>query len=155
MRKKISKLAMVRFLLSALVAWIAFSVWSRGLSQDQTPKVHITRSAAKQTHEVSGAKLYVSYCASCHGRDGKGDGPAAPALKGAPTDLTLLASNNGGKFPADHVMHVLSSEAEVTVHGSKEMPVWGPIFRRLSPDQNLGVLRANNVTNYLKSIQAK
>lgn len=155
MRKKISKPTIVRFLMSALAAWFAFTVGSWGLPQDQASKVHVSRVTAKQNPEISGAKLYLSYCATCHGRDGKGRGPAAPGLKIAPPDLTLLAKNIGGKFPAERVMHVLNSEAEITVHGSKEMPVWGPIFRRLSSDQNLGVLRAGNVTDYLRSIQAK
>jgi mono/diheme cytochrome c family protein len=155
MRKEISKLTIVRLLMSALAAWFAFTVGSWGLPQDQASKVHVSRVAAKQNPEVSGSKVYLSYCATCHGRDGKGQGTATPGLKIAPPDLTLLAKNNGGKFPTEHVMHILNSETALTAHGSREMPVWGPIFRRLSSDQNLGVLRAGNVTDYLRSIQAR
>jgi cytochrome c553 len=34
-----------------------------------------------------GRDLFEFYCASCHGRDGKGSGPVAPALKTPPPHL--------------------------------------------------------------------
>ena len=48
----------------------------------------------------SGKQMYDSYCAVCHGKDAKGNGPAASAMKTAPTDLSQLAKNAGGKYPA-------------------------------------------------------
>jgi mono/diheme cytochrome c family protein len=126
-----------------------------GRSQEQKPQVNVKKLPVQQTGEIAGANLFRSYCATCHGRDGKGDGPAASALKTTPPDLTVLARNNGGKFPEDHLMHILSNESEYPVHGSKDMPVWGPIFRKMGPDQNMGMLRAHNVVQYLRSIQAK
>lgn len=98
----------------------------------------------------------MNYCASCHGKSGKGDGPAAGALKQPPTDLTTLARMNGGKFPADHVMAVLNAKTEVTAHGSKDMPVWGRVFWTMSEGHSSIVqLRITNLSNYLESIQAK
>jgi mono/diheme cytochrome c family protein len=127
-----------------------------GRSQDQPSQVTVKKVPVWQTGEISGAKLFHSYCAACHGQDGKGGGPAASALNTRPPDLTALAKNNGGKFPENHVLLVLSSsESETPVHGSKDMPIWGPIFRTMGADQNLGTLRAHNVAEYLKSIQAK
>jgi mono/diheme cytochrome c family protein len=35
-----------------------------------------------------GRAAYATYCASCHGQGGKGDGPAAAALSPKPRDLT-------------------------------------------------------------------
>jgi len=35
---------------------------------------------------AAGAQLYATYCASCHGPDGKGDGPVAAALKPPPAN---------------------------------------------------------------------
>ena len=55
----------------------------------------------------SGKEMFNSYCAVCHGKDGKGDGPAASAMKTPPTDLTLLAKNSGGKYPSSHVAAVI------------------------------------------------
>jgi mono/diheme cytochrome c family protein len=138
-----------------LILYAGIASFVPAQSPDQASKVKVEKVPARPTSEVSGSNLYHSYCATCHGQDGKGNGPAAPALKTTPTDLTLLAKNNGGKFPVDHVMNVLSNNSEYAVHGSKDMPIWGPIFRRLGADQSLGNLRARNVTKYLESIQAK
>lgn len=125
-------------------------------AQEQKPQVKVVKVPARGTTEIAGAKLYREFCAACHGRDGKGDGPAGPALKTVPTDLTYLARNHGGKFPADHVMNVLSNESDYLAHGSSDMPIWGPIFNHLGgADRPRGLLRAKNVTDYLKLTQAK
>ncbi|HEV2495716.1 MAG TPA: cytochrome c [Terriglobia bacterium] len=123
-------------------------------SQEQNPAVKIRKVPAQQTHEVAGDKLFQTYCAVCHGKDEKGNGPAAPALKTAPPDLTLLAKNNNGTFPDSRIFHILSNPQQA-VHGSKDMPIWGPIFRGMSSTTSTAQLRASNLTEYLKSIQAK
>lgn len=123
--------------------------------QASKPSVKVEKVPVRQTGAVSGKELYLDHCAVCHGTDGKGSGPAAPALKTAPPDLTLLAKNNGGKFPSTHIVHILDSNPGAAVHGSQEMPIWGPIFRRMGPDPNLGHLRALNVSRYIESMQAK
>src|SRR5579864_1808133 len=38
-------------------------------------------------------------------------------------------------------------------HGSREMPVWGPIFHQIQEDRDYGEVRLQNITDYLKSIQ--
>jgi mono/diheme cytochrome c family protein len=107
-----------------------------------------------KTSPISGTEMFSHYCAACHGPDGKGNGPAAPALKKAPTDLTRLAANNGGVFPERSVRGTLASGA-VVAHGSQEMPIWGDLLRSLGPDPNIVHLRLANLTAYVKSIQAK
>jgi len=142
--------------LLVLMIWCAtFAFLTPARSQDQASKPKVQKVPVQQTNEVSGSQLFHSYCAVCHGQDGKGNGPAAAALKSAPANLTLLTKNNGGKFPADHVKHILSTNSEYAVHGSPDMPIWGPIFRRMGSDQNLGYLRAQNLTEYIRSIQEK
>ena len=47
-----------------------------------------------------GVDNFRNYCAPCHGRDGAGHGPVAPALKVAPADLTKLSAKNNGVFLA-------------------------------------------------------
>jgi mono/diheme cytochrome c family protein len=138
-----------------LVGGAAMTFLVPALSQDQGSKAKIERVPLKEDNETSGAKLYHSHCAACHGQDGRGNGPAARALKTAPTDLTQLARNSGGKFPSDHVWSVLTNESDYPIHGSKDMPIWGPIFSRSGTEQNMGHLRAHNLVEYLRSVQAK
>jgi hypothetical protein len=88
--------------------------------------------------------------------DGKGDGPAASALKMSATNLTTLAAKAGGTFPAAHVAAVIQGDAVTPAHGSKDMPVWGPIFLSIGGHSAAQVqLRIRNLTNYLESIQVK
>jgi len=131
-----------------LVAVIALAVAGLGQKVKQT--------SAPPTSAASGQEMYVSYCAACHGQDLKGGGPAAAALKVAPTDLTTLARRNGGKFPTPHVSHIIAGEEVYPAHGSKDMPVWGPAFRALSQhDKSVVMLRIDNLTKYLEEHQVK
>ena len=124
-------------------------------SKDSTQKTEIRKVSAPQISAANGAANYKAYCAACHGASGKGDGPAASALKLPPTDLTRLSANTGGKFPAMHVQTMIR-DAEGTAHGSKDMPIWGPIFRAVSSGNQSDVeLRVNNLTKYIESIQTK
>jgi mono/diheme cytochrome c family protein len=112
-------------------------------------KVPITRTSA-----TSGQEMFVTYCAVCHGKDGKGDGPAVEALKGKPADLTQLAKKNGGKYPENHVVATISS-VSTPAHGSKEMPMWGPLFSSVSSNQGEVHLRVANLTRYIETLQEK
>jgi mono/diheme cytochrome c family protein len=142
------------FLFPLLIACLVLGSVSHVRSQEQPSKVKIKKVPAEPTQEVSGAKLFQTYCAVCHGKDGKGNGPAVSALKSPPPDLTLLAKNNGGKFPDSRVFHDLDNPTEAP-HGSKDMPIWGDIFRSMGPSSVYGRARAATVTDFLKSIQAK
>jgi mono/diheme cytochrome c family protein len=104
----------------------------------------------------SGKAMYQDYCASCHGTDGRGEGPAAPALKTAPSNLTTLALKNGGTFPEARVAAVIQGDTMSSSHGGKDMPVWGPVFRTLGQHQTSEAqLRIHNLVKYLESIQQK
>jgi mono/diheme cytochrome c family protein len=116
--------------------------WTR-----RTPKVSIL--------PLDGAKIFRNYCASCHGVNGNGDGPVAPALKTKIPRLTTLARRNHGQFPAAHVHSIIAGDQVRASHGSPEMPVWGPIFHQIENDQDLGYVRLENVTEYLNTIQQK
>lgn len=114
----------------------------------------IKKVPIKPTAADSGEEMYKEYCGACHGKAGKGDGPAVAALKAPPPDLTLLAKNNGGKFPAEHVSAVLQMGVVEAAHGSKDMPVWGPLFGSVShQDPAITHLRISNLTDFIKSIQ--
>jgi mono/diheme cytochrome c family protein len=105
-------------------------------------------------YSVRGPDLYHAHCAACHGPEGKGNGPAAAALKTKPVNLTILAKNNGGKFPTQRVQKFISGDdPSLLSHGSREMPVWGPIFHQIEEDQDFGNVRLKNLIKYLESIQ--
>ena len=138
-----------------LGAGLVIVVGASAGSQDQPkPSGEIKMVPVQPNNVVHGTPLYRQYCAACHGTAGKGNGPAAPALKTPPADLTMLAKNNNGKFPDRKVLNVLENGTDVAAHGSKDMPTWGPIFRSIGPE-NLRHLREANLIDYLKSIQEK
>jgi mono/diheme cytochrome c family protein len=85
------------------------------------------KQAATSPPPKSGAGTYKEYCAVCHGKSGKGDGPAASALKVRPTDLTTLSRRHGGKYPDAYVVDVLRNGVWLNAHGTSEMPIWGPL----------------------------
>jgi mono/diheme cytochrome c family protein len=103
---------------------------------------------------TQGVDLFHAYCAACHGTNGKGHGPAAVALKTAPADLTTLSKNNSGQFPTARVRKVIMGDDVLASHGSREMPVWGPIFHQVEADVDRGNVRLENLTRYLESIQS-
>lgn len=107
-----------------------------------------------RTYVPSGQQMYKQYCAACHGADGKGHGPAASYLKAPPPDLTTLAKRHLGKFPYQYVSNVLEFGTGPSVHGSSDMPTWGPIFRYFDK-QNETIVRQRikNLCDYLASLQ--
>jgi mono/diheme cytochrome c family protein len=139
-----------RLLLTALAVAFAISV---GYADQSNGKIVI---AVNKTSPTSGKQMFTSYCAPCHGVDGRGHGPAAVALKVQPTDLTGLNQKNHGKFPDTHIVSVLQFGAAVPAHGTAEMPVWGPILGQMNTN-NLQAkqLRISNLSRYVESIQAK
>ncbi len=111
---------------------------------------------APKTDPTNGKLMFTSYCAPCHGADGRGNGPVASALKAPPTDLTGLAKANHGKYPDNHIVSVLRFGTSVGAHGSAQMPVWGTVFTKMSklnPQER--DLRTANLSRYLQSIQAR
>lgn len=116
----------------------------------------IKKTPMRQTDPSSGKAMFASYCAACHGPEGKGDGPAAGELKVAPADLTQLAKKNDGKYPADHVRSIMDFGAKAPAHGTSDMPVWGRLFRALDTnDQIKAQMRVKNIVAYIGTLQAK
>lgn len=113
------------------------------------------RAQSETAYQVSGPEMYRTYCAVCHGTDGKGAGPAAKSFRVKPTDLTTLTKKHGGKFPGAEIAKELKSVYQAP-HGSHDMPIWGAFFEQLSPkDDAVATLRITNLVNYIESIQAK
>jgi mono/diheme cytochrome c family protein len=113
----------------------------------------VKQAPAQRIQSVAGADTFKAYCAVCHGEQGRGNGPAASALKRSPADLTGIARRRGGTFSAADVEAVITGGQVVASHGTREMPIWGPVFTSLSPDPSFAKLRMANLIDYLKSIQ--
>ena len=142
----------LRFLKLGMLSMILVS---GGVAAAQTKPV-AQKQYEQLIYSVRGPDLYHAHCAACHGPEGKGNGPAAAALKTKPADLTILAKNNGGKFPTERVRKFISGDdPSLLSHGSREMPVWGPIFHQIEDDQDLGNVRLQNLIKYLETIQQK
>ena len=102
---------------------------------------------------VQGPDLFRAYCAVCHGTDGRTPGPAASSLKARVPDLTLLRRKHLGRFPAARVRQTILGDSVVAAHGSRAMPIWGPVFHQVENDMEWGNVRVDNLVKYLESIQ--
>ena len=116
----------------------------------QTPAQDKTFSQAA----MSGAEMYRIYCSACHGTEGKGNGPAAPGMKARVPDLTLL-SKKTGKFPLLRVEQAIQGDGPIIAHGSREMPVYGDMFRDVKRDETFVKQRVGLLTGYIESLQQK
>jgi mono/diheme cytochrome c family protein len=103
---------------------------------------------------LDGPTLYLTYCAVCHGKTGGGNGPMASVLKTQVPNLTQIAKRNGGVFPFARVQKIIEGTESIGLgHGTRDMPIWGPIFSRVADDRDYGKVRIYSLTKYLESIQ--
>lgn len=106
-----------------------------------------------------GKRAYEENCASCHGISGKGDGAVRMHLVKAPSNLTTLAKRNGGLFPRERVREMIDGRTttEIGPHGTREMPIWGLVYRTQGtqpadfPVRN----RIDSLVDFLARIQEK
>ena len=132
-----------------LVGVLSFTV-PNAVSREQGPSNNVT----SVPNELSGGRLFLSYCAPCHGKDAKGGGPVGSELKVSPPDLTTLSKRHNGKFPADYFASVLKNGINAPAHGSAEMPIWGSTFADVKTRQII-TIRVDDLIQYLESLQAK
>lgn len=131
----------------AVVAWAVSA--SVANAQPKIEKVPIAPTSAADARE-----MFATYCAVCHGKEAKGNGPAASALTKAPADLTRISARNKGTFPEVRVRRFIEGLDEVAAHGTRDMPIWGSLFRSLSAQNpDIAQLRVAALSNYLKSLQ--
>jgi hypothetical protein len=141
-------LALLGLLCFGLLGAVPRTQETQGKQESKQPPVHLIPS-------LEGVDLFHAYCSPCHGADGTGNGPVAPALTSKVPDLTTLAKQHGGIFPRAHVRKTISGQDAVVAHGSREMPIWGEIFHQVEQDRDYGNVRLTNVTKYIESIQVK
>jgi mono/diheme cytochrome c family protein len=126
-------------------------IWILTSAQSQKPS---ETESVRLIESIQGPALYEAYCAVCHGKDGKGTGPMAKSLKSNTPDLTRIAARSGGKFPLNRIQRIISGEEQLPAgHGTREMPVWGPIFSQIAWDQDLGRIRVYNLAKHIEQFQ--
>jgi len=101
-----------------------------------------------------GKMAYEESCASCHGKDGTGNGPATQVMKTKVPNLTVLAKNNGGVFPVQKVYEIIDGRNPIPSHGTREMPIWGNAFLSFGPEYIVRN-RILAIVDYLDRLQAK
>ena len=125
-----------------------------------------TSAENKQPADVGnepGHTDFITYCAACHGIEGKGDGTIAEFLTISATDLTQLRKRNAGVFPRERAINVIDGRAEVKVHGPRDMPVWGDWFEfeagssiaGKGAEEKIVRGRINALVDYVETIQEK
>lgn len=121
----------------------------------------LAQNTSKQDGEhvipsLDGATLFSTYCAVCHGQAADGHGPMASILTTTVPDLTGIAKRNGGIFPLVRVQRIISgTESSGLGHGTRKMPIWGPLFSQIVSDRDYGKVRLYNLAKYLEGIQKK
>jgi mono/diheme cytochrome c family protein len=137
---------------AGILALFSGIIWAQNKQADKQSSA----DSVKLIDSIQGPNLYKAYCAVCHGPNGKGDGPMMMFLKTAPADLTRISARNGGMFPMAKVRRVISGEEALPGgHGTRQMPIWGPIFSQVAWDQDLGRVRIDNLARYIESLQGK
>jgi mono/diheme cytochrome c family protein len=117
------------------------------------------REASGQDDEyiLSGRGTYMQYCTSCHGVDGRGEGTLADSLGKKVPDLTLMSSRYDGVFPCEYVLRTIDGRQEFLAHGTRQMPIWGNIWRPGEEDTHEAEVATqrtlNGLLHYLESIQ--
>jgi mono/diheme cytochrome c family protein len=147
---------MKRSLVPALVALIAPALAGAEPPAEGRP-APMAEARARSLLVDLGADLYARHCASCHGLQGTGDGPAAAALSRPPADLTRIAARRGGRFPDAEIAHWIDGRFEVAAHGTREMPIWGRKLADPIADDTTGEEvargRIDLLVEYLKILQ--
>jgi mono/diheme cytochrome c family protein len=145
-----SRMRRASFLAVALVAagWVSMLVGAQVESE----------RAGQQEVVDEGKLLYGIYCQSCHGSEGRGNGPMARSLTPRPTDLTVLSRNNGGEFPLARVLLSIDGRSRVPGQRKGHMPIWGLSLQEADADTNQEDEvreKIEYLIEYLKSIQSK
>ena len=105
----------------------------------------------------SGEQLFQRLCASCHGKEARGDGPVAGSLAVKVPNLRELQKRNRGEFPVDKIHKIIDGRISLAPHGTRVMPVWGDeLLRSEAGDPEAERSAAElirKIAEYLRGIQ--
>jgi len=116
-----------------------------------------TQPEAEMRQRVTGGEVFRTYCATCHGPSGRGDGPLASSMRRKPADLTEIAKRNGGEYPSEIVFHTIDGRTPVRGHGGPDMPVWGDAFLRSRDGGDAASVkgRIDSLVDFIRTLQVK
>jgi mono/diheme cytochrome c family protein len=133
----------VAILSAGIVAW---STASESAGQVKPPRQDY----------ASGAYLFQTFCASCHGTGGKSDGPVSDLLRQRPPDLTTITARHGGEFPRAEMVAVVDGRRPVPGHGSTDMPIWGDVLKVTEGhDDAIIKKRLDALVRHIETLQQK
>ena len=135
-----------------MIRYVSAAIVTLGLiSGAAAAQTKVEKGPIKPTPASNPKQMFDTYCAVCHGKEGTGDGPAAMALSKKPADLTKISARNGGTFPDVKVKRYIEGLDEVAAHGSRDMPMWGDLFKSLNRDT--AEIRVAALADYIKKMQ--
>ena len=103
----------------------------------------------------SGAYLFKTFCASCHGEHGRGDGPAADLTTPRAADLAVLRRQAGGTFPRARMIEILEGATPQSGH-EQAMPNWrNVLLRDARNDERAYRARIEALASHVESLQAR
>ncbi|MGB7242079.1 MAG: cytochrome c [Sulfitobacter sp.] len=118
----------------------------------------LMQNSASAQDTNAGAELFDIHCSTCHGLDGRGNGPLAPALLLQPPSLRELAKRYK-TFPTTRVVMRIDGRDPLVSHGSP-MPIYGSFFEGddtpLKSETGQPILTSRPIVDlvaYLKEIQ--
>jgi mono/diheme cytochrome c family protein len=140
----------LRAVLPAVIGFAVVTTVHAGQPQSSQQPGGVARESASD--------LFKNYCAACHGVAAKGDGPLAANMKKRPPDLTALAMQDGGTYPAELVFKIIDGRRPVPGHGGPDMPAWGDAFKASSTvdgSEEAVRDRIQALVDYLATLQQK
>jgi mono/diheme cytochrome c family protein len=125
-----------------------------GLVAALTPLPGARAVSRQPADATAGRALYLTHCATCHGKAGRGDGPMAPHLSVAPANLATIAARHEGVFPTESIQRIVDGRQALTLHGSS-MPIWGDAFSPVgnAAADEVAAAKIRAIVAYLRSIQ--
>jgi mono/diheme cytochrome c family protein len=95
---------------------------------------------------AKGKETFKTFCVTCHGESGKGDGPGAQGLTPSPRDFTKgefkFDANKNGKTGEDADLKLVISKGPGEFGGAPFMPAWGGTLSDADIDNVIAVIRS-------------
>lgn len=126
-------------------------------AQQPVAQPPVAQPDTEMRQRVTGGEVFRTYCATCHGSSGRGDGPLASSMRRKPADLTEISKRNGGEYPSEIVFRTIDGKTPVRGHGGPDMPVWGDAFARSRDGGDAATVkeRIDSLVEFIRTLQVK